>query len=376
MTVGRATEHTPELQFLFDLLAAGLGNAPAPVAQAIDAGLLLRLVWHHRLAPWAEPLLAIEGIASVQATLQARLRRSAIRQLAMCHDLRLLCAAFADAGVPALALKGPALSLQLFGDPARRSCRDLDFLVPPGAQATARRVLADHGYGRTASDVAVSANAVTLMHGDGRPPVELHVRFGEADILFPLAPLRLFERPAILTLAGTPVPTLPAEIAVAYAAFHGARHYWSRLYWLADIAMACRHPGIDWGKVAEVAQRTGTARHLALAAGLAHDWLDSPPVLPAPAGRDLRAVRRSRALVPPAVAPPPCSDPEIVRRIGRWRMLAAELGLARGWAKGAVLLGRLQPSGEDRAAVALPRRWAFLYYFIRVWRQLRKAWSG
>jgi hypothetical protein len=290
----------------------------------------------------------------------------------MSHELGLICRAFAAAGLPILALKGPALSQQLFGDPLRRASRDLDFLVPPGTEDAARRVLADCGYGRRAEDVTVDPNAVTLAHADGKPPVELHVRVSDADILFPVAPLRLFERPAMLDLAGTPVPTLPIEVAVAYAAFHGARHYWSRLYWLADIAMACRLPGLDWPAVADVARQTGTARHLMLATGLARDWLASPPALPEPGGRDRRAVVRSQAVASSIVTPPPCDDPEAVRRAGRWRMLSADLGLTRGPAKTAILLGRLRPSREDRAAIALPPRWSFLYYLIRPWRQLGK----
>ncbi|WP_367065052.1 nucleotidyltransferase family protein, partial [Escherichia coli] len=94
------------------------------------------------------------------------------------------------------------------------------------------------------------------------------------------------ERPATLAFGHTMIPTLPVEAAVAYAAFHGARHQWSRLYWLADIAMACRLPGLDWDKVDTIARRTGTARHLALALDLARDWLGSPAMLPRATGRD------------------------------------------------------------------------------------------
>lgn len=340
-TVGQAAVQAPELRYLIDLLAAALREAPPPAAPDLDPGLLRRLIRHHRLEPWTHPLLSAAGLSPMQAALREDLQGSAQRRMALAQEMRVLCAAFAEAGVPALALKGPALSLQLFGDPLRRASRDLDFLVPPGSEARARRVLADHGYGQTAADITFDANAVRLDHRDGKPPVELHSRFGEADILFPAAPLRLFDRPALLTLLGTEIATLPAEVAVAYAAFHGGTHFWSRLYWLVDIARACRLPGLDWPGVAAVARQTGTDRHLAVAVGLACDWLDSPPVLPAGTAGDRRAVRRFRDLVPLIIAPPLCSDEEAIRRISRWRRLTAEIGLARGGAKAAILLGRL-----------------------------------
>lgn len=57
--------------------------------------------------------------------------------------------AFADAGVPAVLLKGTALAYSFYASPALRQRGDTDILVPPELAETARKIIATNGFLRS-----------------------------------------------------------------------------------------------------------------------------------------------------------------------------------------------------------------------------------
>jgi hypothetical protein len=52
------------------------------------------------------------------------------RALVLASELSRILNGFESCGIPAYPFKGPALSVILYGDPARRQSKDLDILVP------------------------------------------------------------------------------------------------------------------------------------------------------------------------------------------------------------------------------------------------------
>lgn len=344
------------------------------------------LIRHHRLelqiGDWLNSCAASppDGMSPSQhRNLTAAHRWTTLRTMRLIGETARLAAHFAEEGVEMLVLKGAALSVQLYGTPLRRSSRDIDLLVRPEDEARARAILAGCGYGTSADAVLPCLNAVELRHAEHQDmAVELHVRLADDDRLLPIRTLRPFETSAVVGIAGQPVRTLEPNTALAYAAYHGAHHHWFRLHWLADIAVAARSSRFDWDAAAAIAARTGTGRHLFLAARLSADLLGCPPSWGAiradrpTGGQDLAAVRRSEAIVSEILANPPASDVETVRRVGRLRILVAELALCqRPGAVWAQLLSRLRPTDTDRAAFPLPPMLGPLHYPLRI---LRMAW--
>lgn len=365
-----------EIRFLLDVVAAGIGGPPPRPAPGLDWAGVLANVRHHRLEPLMGPASTADAGTPPEwrRDLAAARRATALRTMRMAGELAHLATRFAKAGIDVLALKGPAFSVQLYGGPLRRACRDIDLLVRPEAADAARRLLQGCGYGGTTDAVTLHRNAVGMRHDRNGIEVELHVRLAEDDRLMSTALLRPFDTAVTVAVAGAPVPTLPLEAALAYAAFHGAHHHWYRLHWLADFAAAAGHPDVDWGLVAHLARRTGTERHLALAARLSAALLGRAPpdLLPSSAGRGLAAVRRAEGVVSSILAAPPVREVDMVRRIGRLRILRTELGLHhRPAARWAQLRLRLQPTDTDRSQVPLPRGLGFLHYATRVLRVLR-----
>ena len=87
----------------------------------------------------------------------------------------------------------------------------------------------------------------------------------------------LLARQRRVPLDGREIPALSLEDEFVLNAIHGAKHFWERLMWVADIAaIVVRHPEIDWAKVRQSAEVVGAGRMLRVALQLAAILLQVP----------------------------------------------------------------------------------------------------
>src|SRR5260370_27688151 len=64
-----------------------------------------------------------------------------------------------------------------------------------------------------------------------------------------------------MALEGRDVPALCLEDELVLNCIHGAKHFWERLMWPADIAAIVeRHPEIAWERVRQAARGVGAGR--------------------------------------------------------------------------------------------------------------------
>jgi hypothetical protein len=69
-------------------------------------------------------------------------------------------------------------------------------------------------------------------------------------------------------------PALSVEDELVLTCVHGAKHFWERLMWIADVAaLVSRQTGIDWEGVAASAKAVGAERMLRTGLRLASDLL-------------------------------------------------------------------------------------------------------
>ena len=165
--------------------------------------------------------------------------------------------------------------------------------------------------------------------------------------------------------------SLSREDLLLLLCFHGGKHGWEKLIWLADVAeLVVSHPHLDWEYVLDQSRRAGGLRMLLLGVVLANRLLGTsiPPDLEQSLARD-RTVER------------------IADGIGR--------DLVRGglptYVKSQLYLLRVRERWQDRlryvfrfTCTATPVEWAMvnlppslsvLYRFLRVLRGLGKAMS-
>jgi len=218
----------------------------------------------------------------VRQDLHRRASAIARTNLALLGESIRLDEAFRAAGIAAGFLKGPVLSLQLFGDVGRRHSRDLDLMVDPADLLAAFRLLERNGYRSAAglgadnvSDWSRRLNQWELRHDGNGTLVELHWR---------LCPNARMAAPLAASLTWTPfdigggrmVSTLTGDALAAYLCLHGGLHAWSRLKWLADIDALMAGDADGPRRLLHYADSVGLGRPAGQALWLAAGLLDTP----------------------------------------------------------------------------------------------------
>jgi hypothetical protein len=310
----------------------------------------------------------------IQQKLQDRLRAQLLFTLSMTAELFRLLEDFAEAGVETLLVKGPVLSMQAFGDPGLRPYVDLDLLVRHSSIQRATELMIAAGYQPDVPMSAIRAGKIPGEYLFTRPDtkllVELHTErtFRYYPRSLPIE--ALFERRILVRLDAHDVPALAVEDELVLICIHGAKHFWERLIWIADVAaLITRQRNIDWARAALAARDVGAERMLHVGLRLAADVLETPlPVPIAAAVQDdssagLLSAQISRWLPFAGYTPP-----GLLERAG------FRLRMRGGIFPGAAYLLRLSlsPTEEDWVEGAEDQRSWLLDALRRPWRLLRK----
>jgi len=208
------------------------------------------------------------------------------RALSLSAELGRVVDAFRAADIPLLALKGPAASLQLYGHPGLRLFADLDVIVSEPDTLRSESLLRELGY-RDEERMTAGQRATKHRFHNGTPFVneerattlDFHWRFGHVQ--FPLA-LRFedaWRRRVELDLTGTPIPALGMTDLAIFTCSHAAKHFWSPLEMLAQIAALARLE-LDWREIDRVSVESRAARQVGLSFLIANDVIGSaiPPI--------------------------------------------------------------------------------------------------
>ncbi len=368
------TELTAEQQARCDALA-GAADWDVFIPLAQRHGLLPLVHWHlSRLRANPLPLLWQEFVQRYMQTI-------AHSNLGLTAELVRIVRGLCERGVTAVPYKGPVVAGQLYGNLALRTFGDLDILVREreiGAAAEALEALgyrATFGFDPADPHRRGAPGQYAFVHREQPRLLELHT---EATLRY--FPVRadfdeFWERLRPAPLGGASVSTLALEDLLLFLCVHGAKDFWERLAWIADVAqLVCQHPRLDWEAALGRAERYGAGRIVRLGLALAQDLLEAP--LPETVAAPVRADAAAASLA---------------RQVGR-QLFEESRGmqglLQRFWFR-VRLHGRLgggvryaarltfSPTDEDWEAVPLPRPLHFLYYLVRparlVWKYGRNS---
>lgn len=266
---------------------------PMPRREALTAllrgplnwSLVLALAQAHGVTGHMAALLAPQFAALVPqeaaAELQRRRRQRLLFTLGMTAELFRLAGILADAGIETVVTKGPVLSMQAYGDPGLRDYADLDLLVRHADAGAATRALMNTGYEPKVPLRTIEAGRIPREYLFAKPGTrqlaDLHTErtLRYFPRVFPIE--EVFARKICVCLDGHNVPALSAEDELVLIAIHGAKHFWERLMWVADVAaLAGRQPLFDWDRAARFAQAVGAERMLHMALCLAVRLLNAP----------------------------------------------------------------------------------------------------
>jgi putative nucleotidyltransferase-like protein len=201
--------------------------------------------------------------------------------LRMTAELFRLLERFAAAEIGALVVKGPVLAVQAYGDPAMRFYGDLDLLVRQRDIRHATEVMIADGYASKIPLSAIDAGKIPGQYLFSKPESKLIVELHNDRTLRyfprPLPLDRFFDRQIRVRLDAHEVPALSVEDELVLICIHGAKHFWERLTWIADVAaLVSRQRESDWERVAATAGEIGAERMLHTGLCLAAKLLAMP----------------------------------------------------------------------------------------------------
>lgn len=355
---------------------------------ALDWTEVLRLAEHHGVTPLAArhlieryPTADTQRLPSkIEHSLRSAYDANLQRSLWFTAELARIMRHFERRQLVAVPYKGPVLAQSVYGDPGLRSFSDLDFLISPNDFTRAKPALAEIGY-RPSSEIAPATERLCLRTAYERSFDSAAGKY-LVDLQWALLPhfygvdLRvedLLLRAGRTPVAGLEMPCLSPEDSLLALCLHAAKHLWTRLIWLSDIAETLSTQAIDYSLVSARARALGIARILGISFWLtknvlraellqpAEQMIASDPRVPVLGGEI--AERLARGLT---------YDFESTeyfrlilklreRRSDRWRYLWRLL-----WTPGA----------GDVATVRLPEALFPLYRIVRMGRLMRKLMNG
>jgi hypothetical protein len=276
---------------------------------ALDWSEVLRLAQHHGVLPLAARNLIEDGRAeqgcglppeigrSLRSAYKANLRRS----MWFTAELARIMQHFERRQLRAVPYKGSVLAQSLYRDLGLRSFSDLDFLISPRDFERAKQALAEVGY-RPSADLTPAVERFWLRKGNersfdsavGKNLVELQWALVPRFYAVDLGVEDLLARARRTVAGGCEMPCLSPEDSLLVLCLHAAKHLWTRLIWLSDIAETLRTQTVDYSLVFSRARTLGIARILGVSFWLVKNVLRAD--LPQPAEEMIAADPRVPAL--------------------------------------------------------------------------------
>jgi putative nucleotidyltransferase-like protein len=223
--------------------------------------------------------------AAVLSALGRNAHASACQMAIQIEALDEMLEALGGEGIEPILLKGAALALTVYEQPALRPMQDLDLLVEEKQVDAAAAVLVRLGFRaiaatRTAAFYAAHHHTVPMIGKGGRVIVEIHRGLVPPEEGLRIDPARFFERAIRVEARGRTYRILSREDQVVHACLHLSYcdRFVGRLRDLIDVhalvETGAKAP--DWGVILDTSPRTDVCRSLFSSLDLARRLLGTP----------------------------------------------------------------------------------------------------
>jgi hypothetical protein len=327
------------------------------------------------------PLLAVRLRDLDDSIVPAEIRREfrewqrsqMVFSLSLTAELFRLLDRFAASGLEVLLTKGPVLAARCYGDPGGRQYTDLDLIVRGKDIRRATEMMIALGYEPKVPLKAIEAKKLPGEYVFARRDTGLLVEFHTEHTFRyhprPLPVERLFERRACVRFDGHDVPALSIEDELMLICIHGAKHFWTRLMWIADVAALVSRQEVDWDRAVAAGREVGAERMLRVGLRLAAGVIGVS--LPPAVASEVQADRAAERVAAQITSRLPLADAAPFGLFGR---AAFRMRMRGGYLRGAAYLLRLSlsPTEEDWVSGSEEKRSWLLDAVGRPFRLARK----
>jgi hypothetical protein len=242
------------------------------------------MIDRHRMIPYVFDNLKVKKTSipeGIFLDMKSRFEKNQVKMLALGGEMVRISNVFKENSIPILFFKGPVLSIQLYGDVAKRQSRDIDTIVKQTDADKAHEILLHNGYNRIAPSINLSPkqNEVNYrvksesayMHKSKHIILELHWKLFNFPCLLPLHHFDPWDKPTTVQFGENSIDTINPFFLAHYLSTHGSFHFWFRLFWLKDFATLINTWNEkEWKKEWELALASGTERTFAQSSILAN----------------------------------------------------------------------------------------------------------
>lgn len=283
-----ASVFDPEFDLLLACCRAG---GPKSLAAGGEFGeihwdRLIAIAEHHGLISRLSALLGDDREAIPAAALdqlRARHQANTRQTLWLTHELLRICRHFESRGITVLPYKGPALAQLLYGDVSMRQYSDLDLLVRAEDVPKAKSAVMELGYrlgmglsAREERAYLASGYEYTFDSSAGRNVLEIQWQILPRYYALSFEAGDFFDRAVPLKIAGETIRTLCREDLLLVLCAHAAKHAWSKLSWILEIAELACSGGLNWNVISNQASRLHMERMVQISFRAAESLLGRP----------------------------------------------------------------------------------------------------
>lgn len=283
---------------------------------------------------------------------------------------------FKEQGIVALPYKGPVLAALVYDNVTAREYSDIDILIRPADVPRAKAALQSAGFRpalqlRPREEKAYLATGYEYtFHGPKDPNlIEIQWRVLPRFYAIDFDVAGFIRRSRSIPIEGQVIETLSNEDLLLVLCAHAAKHAWSKLSWIREIADLERSTKLDWDRVAKQGSELGIRRIVAATFAIANTmlgtkppvliqrWIDEDPEAKGIAQQLSRTMRRGE-------------DPE-PESLAYFRLMAQVRERRRDRLRFWVRLA-ITPSWSEWSCIRLPERMFPLYRLVRMARVMRR----
>jgi hypothetical protein len=352
--------------------SCGHGNVPDldPLLTAdLDWERVVESAEHHRLIPALHA--ALSGRDQSPPALRIRAHKYAWRVLHFTTELAKIARQFEYRRVQFVAHKGPALAQLLYRNSAMRQFADLDLLVAPEEVPAARAALIELGY---QPGLPLSPRQEkSFLHSGYEHTFGLRTDPNLVELQWQIVPRfcsvnldmhALLSRSVPIELDGLRLKTLAPNDLMLVLCVHAAKHEWSQLGMLRDIATLAQFD-LDWNWIVAEARRLGILKILQISLLAASELLSVElPIAVQP-------IRGADEIVSKILVRLQCNYESQTECLEYFR---SQLQTRERWRDRAQFVWRLATTAsvQEWQAVRIPDRFFVLYGGVRIARLLKK----
>jgi len=201
---------------------------------------------------------------------QSAYQQIAHRNMLMTSELIKIIHLLQENNIQALSFKGPTLSQNAYGDITLRQYGDIDILIQAKDRSRMVARMKTHGYipeialkKETEETFFHCVNVLGFHHPRAMVHVEIHWALLSKNYAIRWDEATLWAQTSQCTIGQHTLPTLTPEALLLYLCTHSAKHLFERLEWICDIERSIRtYSTLNWEYLILEAEKMGITRIL------------------------------------------------------------------------------------------------------------------